>query len=92
MDNFNAETKSALETAGDAVYEVLYRHLIGERATDETHDLLWSHLAKVVTALSVMQDETPQSIAEQTFGYVPTDNEWRNNVLPRLRRAAADLD
>ena len=77
--------EEALEQAWDALYEVQLQFLRGSRPPQETHDAIWSHVAVVLGVLAVLQDETPQSIAEQAC---PTNAEWREMLLPRIRAAA----
>lgn len=86
------ELEEKLEGAREAIYEVLLAHLRGVRADESSRKRLWAHLGDVLNMLAIMQADTPKSIAEQAFGFAPTDQEWRNEVLPRYTARAHALD
>lgn len=83
------EYEQALEAASDALRELELLHLQG-RATQADHDRIFSHVSIALGAMAVMQHATPRDICEQFFGYCPTDEEWREEILPRISRAAQE--
>jgi hypothetical protein len=61
------------------------------RFSEEVNHHLWAHLARVAAVLAVLQGETPKEILEQASAVAPTDDEWREELLPAIEAEAAQF-
>jgi hypothetical protein len=87
------DAQDAIELAQGALYGASMLFLSGRaRPKKALHDSAWALFAEALRTLAVLQDETPREICEQAFGFCPTDEEWREEMLPERKRRAQEVD